>query len=470
MEIVNTPEMIEKAKAIIENNPAKTYYVDLSSSDKPTEFVYAKSQADALVQLDRAARGEEVRPRVSKAAQFLEETGPPGGPSQSVIHDLTQAAEEAQGRLKLKINRLGVHAGMVEPESLKDMATIGASLLARGVTGKNAWNREILALAAERAAEAKMSPQQSEELVRMVQASIGPLRTQSEDALQRHMLDLAPNFKRKMGELSTHFEAGKDRWDWYHHVQEAVSRIGTKEDQKTFVGFIAALSPLKKVEENVEAALKAYHRYRMINPRTQAQWDQVSEGLGIGERAIQKRLMEVDVAVRSGKDTAIEDIFITSDPMYQKVNSFYRNLWHQIERPDDVTVDSWIFRLFGVEERQRAQTYNIIREVMRQEAKKHNMKPPEFQAALWTGLHRTIKPGEYRVLGELKEIEQKHISAKSERAIREIITDRLETAVKQGLFKEEGGRLVPKKIEKKVPTLKEVIDRLLGPEGLSEGA
>lgn len=473
MEVLNDPEVIERAKKLIEANPAKTYYVDLSSAEAgKREYFLAKSQEEALLYLDRAARGEEIKPRRSRMAQYLEETGPPGGPSPSIIHDLTKAAEEAKGRLRLKINRPQMFAGLTDPQDVKDIATIGAALLARGVTKSGAWKKEMLALAGQRAIEAKLNPEQTETFLGRVARDLDIHRTRSEQHLERYVTDLAPQFKEKMGRLSELFEKGADRWDWYEDAAKSLERLGPKEDQKMVIAFTAALSPRNRVITNVEQALTLFHRFRMKPPESEGDWFKLAEGLGMTEKQdTVKRLQQAVEGVRLNKEGVLDDLFPMAHKESQKVNAFYRNLWHQIERPDDVTIDSWMFHVFGIEKRAKAHTYSVLREVIRQEAAKRGMQPRQLQAALWTGAHRDVaetiertgKPYVYKVLGEEKQFTKGHSTmAKEDRPIREIFKETIDDMVSKGLLSEgEGGRLVPTKPKPKTPSLKDVVDKLL---------
>ncbi len=429
---IDDPVAVERAKRLFEaQGGVRQFVVDASSADKmKSDFFYASSPDEATRNLQTLAEGGTIRRSAIRAFREDPEMAQEALRSGGVPSYLDQLASEARARFKSKLNRPGMTAGMVDPESLRDMGVIGAALLARGVKEKSAWRSAMV-----------------EALGEGVSGRIEKAWDKSVRTYEQTIRRLVPDIEEKVVGLKRYFEAGKDTYDWYHKVRESLTALGDERDQKIFVGFIAAHSPLTEPNVNVDLALNSFIKWKQGLP-----WDEVVGKPHIAKQAVIGNMKRVIEAADGKVDISKVDVFNAMKDPARKINAFYRNLWHSIERADDVTVDTWMFRLFGFSDRAinnqvgHAQ-YDTIRDVLRQEATKYGMQPSELQAALWIGARRLEEAKARQItLSELRLLEQVGESAVDSRPIRAMIKDKLDAAIQRGdLVRDERGLLRPAK-------------------------
>lgn len=178
----------------------------------------------------------------------------------------------------------------------------------------------------------------------------------------------------EISRLNELFREGKHVQHWYDDFRHTVEATFSTEtymlasgkvtsDAEQFTRFFAATSPQTSVEENLSRAIEAFTEWKAGKPFTndfaghRGNLERVAEGLPFGDTS-------------------------------PKVKAFYNNLWGD---PRSVTVDTWMFRAFGIDraavEAGRGTSIGSIRfiqETIRREADILGVEPRQYQAALWT--------------------------------------------------------------------------------------
>jgi len=155
------------------------------------------------------------------------------------------------------------------------------------------------------------------------------------------------------------FETGKGTKDWYVNARQTIWDI-FGSDGDLFIRIVAANSPNKRLQQNLDQALKVYAQYK-------ATGDPFIPGMLPADKPNTMRA-------------------ILHDPRDQlsgmKVSRFAANI---LGNPDPVTVDTWHSRLFGLSKKPSTNDYRFAAEWTRLMAEQLGVKPSEMQAAMWIG-------------------------------------------------------------------------------------
>jgi hypothetical protein len=196
---------------------------------------------------------------------------------------------------------------------------------------------------------------------------LAPLKSQRR-AAKRVALDLDNPVL--IDNLLKYFEAGQDAMDWYDHTFNALNELLANDANKTalYVDLLASTSPQCAVRENI---------YRALFYLTA-----LEEGW----------LWKLHERFEAHFNNCCRSFFAL--PLSgRKVNNFQENL---LGNPDAVTVDTWIMRAFGLREismeREKSAPsraeYDAVVDATTHFAHAYNVKPCQFQAAVWVGIKR----------------------------------------------------------------------------------
>lgn len=157
---------------------------------------------------------------------------------------------------------------------------------------------------------------------------------------------------------------------WYERSSDMILKLtgGNVTEAERIVQLIAVFSPQNKVQPNLDAALKAYMRWR--SGMTRAAFVHPDHNMKMG------RDMENAAALLyDGKEWA-----------GRKTNNFYNNLMILIDptRTQGATVDMWIARMFGYKTDGPSDAqYTFMEEMMTQIANNIGWTIPQVQAGMW---------------------------------------------------------------------------------------
>lgn len=193
--------------------------------------------------------------------------------------------------------------------------------------------------------------------------------------------------ERGLQTLITYARQGADGRYWYEDSARRILEIagGDRERAERIAQLVAIYSPQNEIIPNLGQALKAYR-----------QW--------VGGEGI---------SVRTGhQDRTAQAVLEGKDWGGRKTNTFYRNMLEDIDpekyaelygdEADDVTVDRWMYRIFGLDDRATGY-YDLVQDATRAVAQHLGFeKPKHVQAASWViakaeGLmarHKNLSPEE----------------------------------------------------------------------------
>ncbi len=169
---------------------------------------------------------------------------------------------------------------------------------------------------------------------------------------------------------------------WYEGTLPTSYELFGEEDGHMFLKFLAATSQQKSPRDNIQLALDAFADYKLGDFD-----DPAFKSRGVTDGVMERLRYSVEGGEPTGK----------------KINSFYNNL-----TLDDfnVTVDRWMFRIFGFDDVTAANdknVYEIIAHQMRLIGDELGMTPREVQARLWVAARNEASGGGRGVLNVVNE-------------------------------------------------------------------
>ena len=169
---------------------------------------------------------------------------------------------------------------------------------------------------------------------------------------------------------------------WYEGTLPTSYELFGEEDGHLFLKFLAATSQQKSPRDNIQLALDAFADYKLGYFD-----DPAFKTRGVTDGVMERLRYSIEGGEPTGK----------------KINSFYNNL-----TLDDfnVTVDRWMFRIFGFDDVTAANdrnVYEIIAHQMRLIADDLGMTPREVQARLWVAARNEASGGGRGVMNVVNE-------------------------------------------------------------------
>lgn len=149
--------------------------------------------------------------------------------------------------------------------------------------------------------------------------------------------------------------------DWYTKSSDNLIKIFGSEDISLIYGLISATSPRKSVKANLNLTKKLYKNYLLDEP-------------------IFKGIAGILPAHKGNILRVLNGLELSGN----KVKSFYLNLIGDLNA---VTIDTWVLKYFGLEDMiLTAKRYRDLTKRIKANARRHGLKPAEYQAVIWTAI------------------------------------------------------------------------------------